>query len=278
VKLERQIHLSIYLNQHGIRAPQILALRNARFIATVIINQQPYPIQLMQHEILSRVQLERVSDATLVLVGELVARLHHVLEEYPAHDAFVADHQKSADEWGERDQGLWPAVQELPELSRLSNEEQLWFRTVDQQAQAFVQKRFPNPAALSLALLHGDLNFEHIQFLNEKTPYVYDFGDMCWGPIAHELAIFFLNIFCDNAISFAHWEEIQRHILTGYNTSRQVSDLDRAMIPVFMVNRALARANYSVELAQQATIAIDWHVLKKTYQLAEYLVNQAEKG
>ncbi len=209
-KLERQIRLSLYLNQHAIGAPQFLPLSNGSFIATLTIDQRHYPMQLMQYQLLSPVQPERASDATLVVIGELVARFHHILEHYPERDAFLADRQKAANEWGAQDEGLWPPVQDLPDLSQISDGEQLWLRTIDQRAVAFVQQHFPDPAALSMAVLHGDLNFEHIQFLADGTPYLFDFGDMCWGPIAHELAVLFLNTFCDSEVSFAQWEAIQQ--------------------------------------------------------------------
>jgi Ser/Thr protein kinase RdoA (MazF antagonist) len=275
-KLERQIRLSLYLNQHAIGAPQILPLSNGSFIATLTNDQQHYPMQLMQYQILSRVQPERASDATLVVIGELVARLHQLLDHYPERDAFLADRQKAANEWGARDEGLWPPVQDLPDLARISDGEQLWLRTIDQRAVAFVQQQFPDPAALSMAVLHGDLNFEHIQFLADGTSYLFDFGDMCWGPIAHELAVLFLNTFCDSEVSFAQWEAMQQPILTGYRTQRHLSDLDQAMITVFIVNRVVAWAQYSVELAQEAHMAINWKDMKQSYSLVEYLLNQAE--
>jgi Ser/Thr protein kinase RdoA (MazF antagonist) len=233
-------------------------------------------MQLMQYQLLSRAQPERASDATLVVIGELVARFHQLLDHYPERGAFLADRQKSANEWGARDEGLWPLVLDLPDLSRISDGEQLWLHTIDQRAVAFVQQQFPDPATLSMAVLHGDLNFEHIQFLTDGTPYLFDFGDMCWGPVAHELAVMFLNMFCDSEVSFAQWEAMQQPILTGYRAQRQVSPLDWAMISVFIVNRVVARAEYSVELAQAAHMAIDWKVMKRTYGLVEYLLNQAE--
>jgi len=42
-KLERQIQLSIYLNQHAVRAPQILPLSNGSFIATLTIERSIIP-------------------------------------------------------------------------------------------------------------------------------------------------------------------------------------------------------------------------------------------
>jgi Ser/Thr protein kinase RdoA (MazF antagonist) len=274
-KLERQTRLSSYLNQHGICAPQILRLRNGSLIACLTIDQLDFSLQLMQYQLLSRVRPERAPDATLVLIGELAARLHQILDHYPERGALVADRHKSADEWGARDQGLWPPLQDLPDRAQLSHGEQIWLRSIDQRAVAFVQQRFPDPAALSMAVLHGDLNFEHIQFLTDGTPYLFDFGDMCWGPIAHELAVIFLNIFCDSAVSFSQWEAIQRRILAGYSSKRQLSHPDRAMISVFLVNRVVARAQYSVELAHAAHLAINWQDIKQTYRLAEYLLTQA---
>jgi Ser/Thr protein kinase RdoA (MazF antagonist) len=275
-KLERQIHLSNYLNQHAIRAPQILELRDGGFIATVIINEHHYPLQLMRYEIRNRIQPERASDATLVLAGELVADLHQALDHYPERDDFIADLHKSANEWGARDEGLWPLLQDLPDLSLMPHGEQIWFRSIDQRALAYVQQQYPAPVDLSMALLHGDLNFEHIQFLADGTPYLFDFGDMCWGPIAHELAVFFLNVFCDSEVSFPEWEAMRQRILIGYSAKRPVSYLDQARILVFVVNRVVAQAEYAVELASEGRMEIDWTGLKRTYQLAEYLLNQAE--
>ncbi len=48
------------------------------------------------------------------------------------------------------------------------------------------------------------------------------------------------------------------------------------MITVFIVNRVVAWAQYSVELAQEAHMAINWKDMKQTYRLVEYLLNQAE--
>jgi Ser/Thr protein kinase RdoA (MazF antagonist) len=275
-KLERQIQLSNYLNQHGIHAPQLLPLSNGRFIATMTIGEQHYLMQLMQHQILARVQPELAPHGTLAVIGGLAARLHQILENYPERDTFVADRQKSADEWGSRDQGLWTLLEGLPDLTRISETEEVWFRTIDQRAIAFIQKHFPDPETLSMALLHGDLNFEHIQFLVDGGPYLYDFGDMCWGPIAHELAVLFLNIYCDSEVPFSQWETIIDHVLHGYTATQQLSHCDQAMVVVFILNRVVARANYSVELAHEVHLPIDWKGIQQTYRLAEYLLNQAD--
>jgi Ser/Thr protein kinase RdoA (MazF antagonist) len=277
-KLERQIRISNYLNQHALRAPQILALRSGRFIATLTIDQRPYSVQLMQYEHLHRVQPARASDTTLVVIGELAARFHQILAHYPERNAVVADHHKSANEWGARDHGLWPGVQALPDLARISPEEQEWLHTIDERAVALVQQQYPDPAALSRALLHGDLNFEHIQYMADGTPYLFDFGDLCWGPIAHELAVLFLNTFCDSTVSFPHWEAMCQRILTSYRAKQPLTSLDQAMIAVFIVNRAVARAQYSVELADEAHLVIDWPSMKRTYALAEYLLNQRARA
>jgi hypothetical protein len=69
---------------------------------------------------------------------------------------------------------------------------------------------------------------------------------------------------------------MQQRILTGYNAKRHLSDLDQAMISVFIVNRVVAWAEYSVELAQEAHMEINWKDMKQAYGLAEYLLNQTE--
>ena len=266
-KLERQVGLANYLHQHGVRAPQNLPVRDGSFVTMLTVGQQHYPLQLVKHERLNRIQPGSASGAALVSIGEFVARLHDILDAYPERDTIVADRRKSADEWGIRTNGLWPEVAALPEAAQPPAAERAWFRAVDQQAVAWLRHHILDPATLSMAVLHGDLNFEHIRLLDDGTPYVFDFGDMCWGPIAHELAVLFLNIYLDGELSFAEWEAICRHILAGYSAQRQLSGRDQEMIAVLLVNRVLARAQYSVELAQEIELAINWNVLKQTYEL-----------
>src|SRR5688500_8350859 len=78
------------------------------------------------------------------------------------------------------------------------------------------------------------------------------------GRIAQELAVFFLNTLCVSEVSFAQWEAIQQRILKGYNAKQHLSHLDQAMIVVFIVNGIVARAQYSVELAHEVHMTIDW--------------------
>jgi Ser/Thr protein kinase RdoA (MazF antagonist) len=209
----------------------------------------------------------------LALIGELAARLHQCLDQYPERAAFIADRHKSTNEWGKQDQGFWPLVADLPDRSAIPQAEHGWLHSIDRRAEAYIQQQYPDPATLSMALLHGDLNFEHIQFLADGAPYLFDFGDMCWGPIAHELAVLFLNTFCDSAMSFAEWEVLKQHILMGYRAKRHIPHLDQAMIPLFIMNRVVGRARYAVELATEARMAIDWPGMKRTYELAEYLLS-----
>ena len=276
-KIQRQAGLLAYLNQHAICVPQFLALPDGSYVATVTIKGRDYPLQLMRYELLSQAEPERASEDTLLLVGELAARLHDALDRYPERDTFVADRQKSANEWGEQDEALWPLLRALPEHMLILPDEQVWLRTVDERALAYLQQHYPDPATLSLALLHGDLNFEHIQFLPDGTPYLFDFGDLCWGPVAHELGVFFLNTFCGNELSFSRWEAMRQRILAGYRSTRFLSDLDEAMIPVFMVNRVLAAAHYGVELVEKAGMEWDWKGNKRAYRMAEYLLNRADE-
>jgi Ser/Thr protein kinase RdoA (MazF antagonist) len=213
----------------------------------------------------------------LVGVGELAARLHDALDHYPDHDAFVADRQKSANEWGMHDEALWPLLRELPEHALIPPDEQTWLRAIDERALAYLQERYPEPTRLTLALLHGDLNFEHIQFLPDGVPYLFDFGDLCWGPVAHELGVFFLNTVCSGELSFSHWEAMRQRILAGYRATRPLSERDEAMIPVFMLNRVLGWARYRVELSRDARIPLHWPFLKRAHRVAEYLLNRADE-
>jgi Ser/Thr protein kinase RdoA (MazF antagonist) len=276
-KLERQIRISTYLNQRGIRAPRMLPLRNGGLIATLLAGQQAYLMQLMRHEALSRIRAGHASEATLAAVGALVARLHTVLEQYPERHTFVADRLKSANEWGAQDQGFWAELHDRAMLALIPPERQDWLRTIDQRACAYIRQCYPDPAGLAMAILHGDLNFEHIRFFADQMPYVFDFGDMCWGPIAHELAVLFLNTFCDSEMSFAAWELLQQRFLKGYSARRPISQHDRAMISVFIVNRVVGRARYGLELAHDTRITFDWPGTERTYRLAEYLLNQRER-
>jgi hypothetical protein len=68
----------------------------------------------------------------------------------------------------------------------------------------------------------------------------------------------------------------KQRILMGYSAKRHLTHLDQAMIAVFIVNRVIARAQYSVELAHEQHMAIDWKSMQRTYGLVEYLLNQLD--
>jgi len=86
----------------------------------------------------------------------------------------------------------------------------------------------------------------------------------------------FLNTFCDSQLLFSQWEALKQRIFMGYSAKRHVSHVDHAMISLFIVNRVVARACYAVELVNEVHMAIDWQGIKRTYELAKYLLNQAE--
>jgi Ser/Thr protein kinase RdoA (MazF antagonist) len=275
-KLERQARLCDYLNRQGIRAPDYLPLRDGASIAVLMIDHVGYPLQLVKYEQLQRIQPHQASNAQLAAIGEFVASLHTALDQYPERDMFVADHQKSANEWGMRTNGLWPDVAGVPDVALLSNAERAWFHAIDRETTAWLRQHNPDAATLAMAVLHGDLNFEHIRYLNDGTPYVFDFGDMCWGPVAHELAVLFLNLVLDDDLPFAEWEAMQRGILAGYTTQRSLPHRDRELIAAFLVNRVLARAEYSVELAREMQLPINWKVIRQTYEVAAYLIDRSD--
>jgi Ser/Thr protein kinase RdoA (MazF antagonist) len=164
-----------------------------------------------------------------------------------------------------------------PTAAGFTSAERSWLRAVDAALVAYLDDNFPDPTSLSQAVLHGDLSFEHVRLRPNGAVYFFDFGDMCWGPVAHELAQF-LRGFHDVPISFERWADLRCWLLEGYRSRHVFTATDAAAIDVFLLNRAVALAKCILELNADKASASSAEAIKNTYRLAEAVLHKRHRA
>jgi Ser/Thr protein kinase RdoA (MazF antagonist) len=268
-----QCELYAFLNSRGLHAPVVKVNRAGHHVSTITVFAGTYPITLMRYHQLRRLEPESVSADDLRQVAAQVARLHATMDEFPGKHEIILDRDKSLAEWGQQDEGCYEMLIGSPIVEYFTTAEKSWLRAIDTALLAHLDASFPDPAALSQAVLHGDLSFEHVRFLPSREVYFFDFGDMSWGPIAHELA-WFLQGFRSAPISFERWADLRRWLLEGYRSRNGFTETDAAAIDVFLLNRAVGLAKYIVELNTNEPSPATAEAIRSTYLLAEAVLQQ----
>ncbi len=274
--LSAQCQLFDFLNSRGLQTPVVRADQSGHRVSVMGAFGTPYPVTVMRHRRLGRLAPESVTADELRHVAAQVARLHATMDEFVGKDETVADREKSENEWGRQVVGCHPSLMESPTAECFSASERSWFEATDTALLAYLDANFPDPGSLSQAVLHGDLSFEHVRMLPNRDVYFFDFGDMCWGPVAHELAQF-LRGFRDVAISPDRWADLRRWLLEGYRSRRVFTTADAAAIDVFLLNRVVALAKYVLELNGDQASVSGAEAIKSAYRLAQtVLTNRSQ--
>lgn len=266
--LSAQCELYGFLNSCGLHTPEVRADRSGQHVGIMTETGADYPITLMRHHRLRRLAPESVSAEELRHVAAQIARLHSVIDEFAKKGEIIADRAKSLDEWGRQGPGFFDDLMASPTAACFTADERSWLRATDTGLGAYVDANYPDPSSLSHAVLHGDLSFEHVRLLPNGEVYFFDFGDMCWGPVAHELAQFLRGL-GDAAISFERWADLRRWLLEGYRSRRVFSAMDEDAIDVFLLNRALAMVRYILELSGDKASNNGAEAIRSTFRVAE---------
>jgi Ser/Thr protein kinase RdoA (MazF antagonist) len=271
--LSAQCELYGFLNGRGLHAPEVRADRSGRHVSALAEPDAGLPVTLMRHHEFHRLTPESVSAEDLRHVATQIARLHLTMEEFEKKDEIVADREKSQNEWGRQVVGSFPDLINSPIAGCFTAAERQWIAAIDTACVAYVDANFPNPESLAHAVLHGDLSFEHVRLLPNREVYFFDFGDMCWGPVAHELAQFLRGLF-DAPISFERWADLRRWLLEGYRSLHMLTATDAAAIDVFLLNRVVALAKFIRELNADQATADGAEAIMTAYRVAEAVLRK----
>lgn len=266
--LAAQCELYSFLISRGLQVPAVRADSVGDRVSGLLDSDAQYPVTVMRHHQLGRLTPESALADDLRRVAGQIARLHAAMDDFATKNAIVADHEKSDDEWGRQDTGCYAGLVESPIASRFAPDELTWLRSVDVALVDYLAATYPDPASLSQSVLHGDLSFEHVRLLPNGEVYFFDFGDMCWGPVAHEVAQLLRGSYSPG-ITFDRWSDLRRWFLEGYRSRRVFTPLDAGAIDVFLVNRVVALAKYIVELNLGNPSSDGSEAIKAAYRLAE---------
>lgn len=276
-KLNQHAMLYTFLNQHGINAPVVRADRNGRAVLRIEHAGQHYPFTLMQYHDLRRLDPAAVTQAEIRQIADTIARLHQVLEQFPGVSDIIADRTKSENEWGKQTVGVYDELVAAPTSVCFNQDERAWLKSVDADLVTYIDAHFPAPTSLTQAILHGDLSFEHVRLLPNGQVYLFDFGDMCWGPVAHELGQF-IRSFRDSPITFERWAGLRHWLIEGYCTHRSLTAADIEALDLFILNRIVAQASYILELSGDEVSPEGAAVIKRTYELAASMLSGRHVG
>ncbi|WP_172836235.1 phosphotransferase [Microlunatus soli] len=184
----------------------------------------------------------------------------------------INDRRKSLSEWGKQDSGCYPELIESPTARYFSRAERSWISSIDTALIDYLAGNYPEPRSLTFAVLHGDLAFEQVRLLPDGEVYFFDFGDLSWGPVAHELAQF-LRGFAAEPIPRQRWLDLKAGLLAGYRSEHSLSVADEDAIEVFLLNRVLAVARYVLELHGNSAAPGGAEVIKQGYRLAAEILH-----
>lgn len=271
-KLQAHSVLYRFLNEHGMNAPVVRADRRGRSVLQVEHAGHHYPFTLMRYHELRPLHSASVTQAELHQIAGTIAQMHHSLKQFPGASDIIADHTKSENEWGKQTVGVYDELVAAPTSVCFTLDEQAWLKSVDADVVAYIDAHFPAPDSVTEAILHGDLSFEHVWLLPNGQVYVFDFGDLCWGPVAHELGQF-LRSFRDSPIPFDRWAELRHWLTEGYNALRSLTAADIEAIDLFILNRIVAQASYILELSGNEVSPGGAEVIKRTYALAASMLS-----
>ena len=271
-KLQAQCVLYRFLNEHGMNAPIVRADRRGRSVIQVEHAGQRYPFTLMRYHDLSRLHSISVTQAELQQIAGTIAQMHQLLEQFPGASDIIADHTTSENGWGKQTVGVYDELVAAPTSVCFTQDERAWLKSVDADVGAYIDAQFPAPGSVTQAILHGDLSFDHVWLLPDGQVYLFDFGDLCWGPVAHELGQF-VRSFRDTPITFERWAELRHWLTEGYSAHRSLTAADSEAIDLFILNRIVAQASYILELSGDEVSPGGATVIKRTYALAASMLS-----
>lgn len=275
--LQGQSAMYEYLNRSGFHTPDIRVARSGDHVSILTKSGMEFPVTLMRYHRLQRLAPDTVSPQELRLVGAEIARLHTTMDHFTRKNEIVANRVRSREEWGQHVDGCYLELITSATASCFTAAERAWLEATDDALIGYLAEQFPDPASLSQSVLHGDLSFEHVRMLPNREVYIFDFGDMCWGPVAHELAQF-LRDFRHSDISFERWADLRCWLLEGYRSQRLFTQTDEDAIDTFLLNRVVALAKYILELNPATASATGAKAIKEAYRLAEAVLDRRHIG
>lgn len=269
--VREEAQLFEYLNRHGVHAPRLPQTGAGQ---TVLRINRAYPLILMKKETLRMLDTGNAKKEELFRIGQETAKMHQILRTYPRRGVFkktLADPDFWRTDWE-----TYHLILDTP-LGRLFSQNDLaMVKATDRGIVEYMRTNYP-PELNDFSVIHGDLAIEHAQFLPDGNVYFLDFGDVSWGPVAREIAVFFVRLYTSplGAHAFERWEELRAWALEGYQSVNSLSEVDLAAIHPMMVKRlSEGTIGYDTDILEYERDP-DAHIQKKRkrYELLEYLLN-----
>lgn len=248
-RVSDEVNLFKYLREKGVFVPDVLAAKNKNGLAAIYFKRNFYPIVVMKYELLRKIDHEHIHQSDLKKVGRAIAKLHTALIGYSNNKRTIyRDTYFNSNK---------PKLLNIDKLRMtygkiLSQNDIEEISKIDLEINQFLnnQKIEPSPRKatanaldaavqenLTLSIVHGDLHLGQIAFLPKGDIYIFDFDDRFYGPLAWDLAIFYVHLYTGAKTTFDQWEKSCESFLTGYLTKRTLKQSDQDIIPIMLLFR-----------------------------------------
>lgn len=272
-QVQEEARLFEYLTQHDIHAPVLLRTRTGQ---AVLRAKHVYPVILMKQEKLRMIAADTAKEKELRRIAQDMAKMHQVLRNYPRKESFkksIEDPDLMREDWE-----TYHRIIASPLGASFTKGELAMVKATDESIVEYMRKNYP-PELKEFSVIHGDLALEHAQFLPDGSVYFFDFADTAWGPIARELAVFFVRLYTSpvGPATFERWEKLKEWALEGYQSVNSLSEVDIKAIGAMMIKRlSEGTIGYDTDILEYERNP-EAHIRKKRkrYKLLEYLLNQA---
>ena len=143
-------------------------------------------------------------------LGELMARLHSI----PDDGTFISEYTMGTDVW--------------PELFERAEAENTWSPFLRELEAELARLPTVLPAGLPRGIIHGDLFEDNVLASDGEVKAVLDFEDVCINVLASDLVVAFIGCGWEDG---APVEERWTALLEGYESVRQLSEIERGALP-----------------------------------------------
>lgn len=265
-RVQEEAALYDYLQHHGLHVPVVRPSKSGERATTLFTLNVHYALMVMRQEALKALSPATITHGELIQIAAAIGELHTVLKSYPPNPqlrASTAGRPVPDD--------VLTTLLASPNASLFTRAEVEHLQDLDHQMRAYLAQH-PLSDALTHTVLHGDLAFDHVQLLPNQHVYFFDFADRCYGPVAHDLAVFFENFYCRTEISFRRFEQLRTWALPAYAARATLAPADYAALTPFLIRHMLSVTRYLSRLAQNRGTVVGGPAIKRRYALATYLL------
>lgn len=272
-RIQDEIELYGFLLSKNVNVPEVVNSLSDDKVETLSIPQAEYLMILMKYEDLKEASPSTVSREEVIKVGKAIASLHKTALDYREKNKLDTKGISAA----KIPEDAYETFSKSVNASEYAPEELEDIKQLIANMITFLKEN-PIPDDLTKSVLHGDMAFEHAQFLPNGEVYFFDFGDRWYGPVIQDLAVMVENLYQPEDISFERFEQLKDWLLEGYLSVNNLTSEELEFIKPLVVMRNLIASNYLNEISLNTAKKFDDQGVRRRFNLAKYLLSTHQRA